>query len=1173
MKTKLLAILFFSLFLILSLRIIIIDLNNSMPGHNWDWTFPALKPLFNRLNVISKFVWSGFNLGEISNLNISHLIPNSFLTLLSFELAPKLVVLFVLGLIFMIGFFSFKKMLDYLWEKTPVNYLPAFLYAFSPFLFNEIIGGSWYMWVSYAFTPIFFLNLLEYLETRKKSHLFLFLLSSIFVISSLQNFVLLEVLIIFYLVFEVFWFGRDLKKILPAYLLAHLLLFLFNFYWLLPFSYSWVDFTKIISSPTFIGQFESVKNSTQNLLSIFSLVGYLDRNMYYYAIPNFLTPIFVFIVFYFWVLFLIQLIIGKIGKDIFKKCFFWLMSLVLFAFFIKGGNPPFSKLTMWIYEHVFLMRLYRSPQHLMFMAAFIVPILLAFSINSFYQKTKQKKLVIGLFSFLILIWLSGWWYNGDLGHQTLMGQKKDYVDFYKLPPELEEIYKRNLLDSEDNRILFLPASFSPDFLKTEYQNLAQGSQPEYLYLKNPTFVSESNLFASKIENFFCDGIKLDNYLNYLSLFSVRDVILRKDIYPHFGENTECWLHDEAQKILDSADKFEKFLEGKYAVGYQIKADYFLPHFYIPRKIIYANTDIGSLPNIVSFGDLEARLGVYLEPRVPDINTDEVFIEGKSRYVENLIFSMTKGESLENDVPFPYVRHRPISFFYPLVLKKEQYEEWKLKKDPERLINKKLFYASKRISELDKFSDGQMNGLMDYSLKSYEKKMNEALEEIERLKNLELKEKMAIKIRAYWEKHREKIEEILYRDREKYNLQEKTGYIKAPTNWGEVFERLNEKISPLEKRFDFRNLGYSLEIPEENNYSLFIKDIDAIKGLRVELNGEKLDSNEFKGREDRWINLGERKLKEGEQSLILHLPEPENLVGNNWQETKIFSQKQNGVSQSIKDWQGNTFYYLSFDYKIEQGGLDFSLSEERVSDQEGEKVIKDKKLFGRVLRNKETRKFETIIKSNSNTLGAKIYFSNIHDLGQLTKVEFKNLEVYRIIQPEIIARTLEPQSQKSEFQIPKITFVKINPTKYRVKIEGAKAPYTLIFSENFHRGWKAYISGQQLATSNQQFGEITANYFDGEVKEGTHKNIFLDRNIFETWSKKSIPEGRHLLVNGYANSWYVIPEDSNGDENYEIIIEFQPQKLLYIGLGISLVTLLSCLIYLVYSFLKKRKRFL
>ena len=79
----------------------------------------------------------------------------------------------------------------------------------------------------------------------------------------------------------------------------------------------------------------------------------------------------------------------------------------------------------------------------------------------------------------------------------------------------------------------------------------------------------------------------------------------------------------------------------------------------------------------------------------------------------------------------------------------------------------------------------------------------------------------------------------------------------------------------------------------------------------------------------------------------------------------------------------------------------------------------------------------------------------------------------------------------------------------------------------------------------------------------------------------IPDENHLMVNGYANSWIIDPDEicknqgfciKNDDGTYdmELIVEFWPQRLFYIGLGISGMTLLSCLGYLVIDFVNKRK---
>jgi ATP-dependent DNA helicase RecG len=67
------------------------------------------------------------------------------------------------------------------------------------------------------------------------------------------------------------------------------------------------------------------------------------------------------------------------------------------------------------------------------------------------------------------------------------------------------------------------------------------------------------------------------------------------------------------------------------------------------------------------------------------------------------------------------------------------------------------------------------------------------------------------------------------------------------------------------------------------------------------------------------------------------------------------------------------------------------------------------------------------------------------------------------------------------------------------------------------------------------------------------------------------EENHLMANGYANSWWVnlddiknsgkYVENPDGSIDFELVIEFWPQRLFYLGLAISGLTLFGCLFYL------------
>lgn len=103
-------------------------------------------------------------------------------------------------------------------------------------------------------------------------------------------------------------------------------------------------------------------------------------------------------------------------------------------------------------------------------------------------------------------------------------------------------------------------------------------------------------------------------------------------------------------------------------------------------------------------------------------------------------------------------------------------------------------------------------------------------------------------------------------------------------------------------------------------------------------------------------------------------------------------------------------------------------------------------------------------------------------------------------------------------------------------------------------------------------------------QGTIQNDNLPKgNIFETWFQKpALSEENHLVANGYANSWIIDVDEicregigscvKNPDGTYdlELVVEFWPQRLFYVGVAVSGTTLIGCLIFLAYSW-RMRKR--
>lgn len=178
---------------------------------------------------------------------------------------------------------------------------------------------------------------------------------------------------------------------------------------------------------------------------------------------------------------------------------------------------------------------------------------------------------------------------------------------------------------------------------------------------------------------------------------------------------------------------------------------------------------------------------------------------------------------------------------------------------------------------------------------------------------------------------------------------------------------------------------------------------------------------------------------------------------------------------------------------------------------------------------------------------KDYFSSINKFGEW---EIYELNINSV--PGEIFISKEPSyipNLSNSVISPKLEFSEVNPTKYRVKVKDAIESFYLVFLESFHKEWNLYLAEQKSP-------------------------------FYETWLKEPISKDRHFLANGYANSWFVdlgevkksgnYVENPDGSIDFELIVEFWPQRLFYLGLMISGLTLLGCLGYLGYDWRRKRR---
>jgi len=69
--------------------------------------------------------------------------------------------------------------------------------------------------------------------------------------------------------------------------------------------------------------------------------------------------------------------------------------------------------------------------------------------------------------------------------------------------------------------------------------------------------------------------------------------------------------------------------------------------------------------------------------------------------------------------------------------------------------------------------------------------------------------------------------------------------------------------------------------------------------------------------------------------------------------------------------------------------------------------------------------------------------------------------------------------------------------------------------------------------------------------------------------KSVYGSTHIKVNGYANAWYIRPNESSGNSNHELILEMTTQKTVYYSFIVSAISLLIFLLYGVKLLMKQK----
>lgn len=298
-------------------------------------------------------------------------------------------------------------------------------------------------------------------------------------------------------------------------------------------------------------------------------------------------------------------------------------------------------------------------------------------------------------------------------------------------------------------------------------------------------------------------------------------------------------------------------------------------------------------------------------------------------------------------------------------------------------------------------------------------------------------------------------------------------------------------------------------------------------------------------EDRWLVFRGIELFGGKHRLKLPLPKNPNLIDNGSFERPITLEKyaqrstdsvDGQFSMELRAWEDdremiipvNQFdpqqlYLISINYK-HMFGYRPTL---KLFQKAGREVIHQQTEHMSYSRNWQP--FRGLFRPSNVPSALEIHLIAFANVEEGTASRWDDLQIARIFTNSLFFQEVQPVTIAN--QTPEIIFHKQNQTRWIVGVKNSSKPYLLNFLENYSWGWKVYPTDDP-------------------------------DSIMSNLAFKQIPENKHLIVQGYANGWVI---DKIG--NYYLVIEYLPQRVFYVAFVVSLIVLISSIVFLLLPFIR------
>lgn len=838
----------------------------------------------------------------------------------------------------------------------------------------------------------------------------------------------------------------------------------------------------------------------------------------------------------------------------------FLLFLIL-LFFMSGGiislGLEFFKI-LFSFSWFSMFRSFYSKFSMVYI--FFYALLLGFSLFILMDVIKSKKIknLAVIFLFLIILF-NGWPLLSGKISNTILWRSSNVGISTEFDPKYQLFLDRLKSEKSTFKVLSLPLT------SENYQVLSGKNKGVYFGPSTVGILAGKNSFngitgfsvfwpsLKKIilKKNYQDLDKLLSLLNIGYIFHdsnnyVYDSFAVFPYYPYLD-----WLKDK----FPSQDKIKEFVESlNYKKIFSLssfnlyKKNNLLPRLYVPEKVVSTNSNLGILPDIIGDEEFDLRTAIYFSGTASGSYESDYFVQNSSAFFVKAESDDTDAlETIkrisEKEVSYPFVQDRKMGLWKAFLLN-ERYKEWLSRTDNAGLIRQELYFANKRINEVVSFKKYENERLENYS-----GKINKVIFLLNKINDSNLQLELSSEIVNNLHDNLKRL---------------KNADIKNYQKWEDVIDMSLGQTAKFIPQININERNYNFNIPNNGNYKVYLNGDSLENSFNLASQGFLLKiydkrTGDIKQQSLTADSKGFINLNKGSYRAVAFVGKnPNLLLGRDWKEQKSTTQSKY-LFKEINEFNSSSFYRVSGELK-EEGEIKVILAEKTGDSSDGQRRLNDLpqyKIVREATLDQNSKRFDWIIdfSDSSDSVGLFVYNSKT---GNLEKDKFvKTLESFEIInvfQPEIVLKSTNQIMPTRT--IPRISILKENSTKYRIRVAKAQIPYVLILSDRFDSGWKLYHFKVQ-----NYFSKSIATYFNDEIEEKEPLNTFIDGNTFETWGKRPIAEDKHFPINGYANAWLILPEDVNVNETYELIVEYVPQRLFYIGSAVSIISLFGSLIFL------------